>query len=345
MKALFLIQGRQVAASRYRALQYIPGLSLKGLSSEARRFPRGLLELPAACAAARDADVLFLQRKQLGPVARACLRWSAPRLVYDFDDALWVRSSRHADNRSRTRRARFRRMAAMADEVVAGNSYLAEQAARFNPRVTVIPSPVDTSRYRVRPEAFDPRSVTVGWIGAHASIHYLERLRASLLEAHRRDGRLRLKVVCDVFPDFPPLPVERTAWSEETEAADIASMDLGIMPLTDDEWSRGKCGLKALQYMAAGVPVVATPVGINADIVEDGVNGFWARSPEEWVERVLCLAADPGLRRRMGLAGRRTVEARYSLDACLPLLERVLRGPPAGAAPRATITTEEARRP
>ena len=103
-------------------------------------------------------------------------------------------------------------------------------------------------------------------------------------------------------------------------------MDIGVMPLFEDEWSRGKCGLKILQYLAVGVPVVATPVGINADIVEDGVTGFRARTPEEWVERILELAADPALRRGMGLAGRKTVEETYSMDACLPLMEKVLRG-------------------
>lgn len=325
MKVLFLIQGHEVAASRYRVLQYFPGLGAGGLECQARRFPRGLLDLPGTLNELERSQTLFLQRKQVGPIAMRILRKAAPRLVYDFDDALWVRSAKHADNRSRTRRLRFRRMVSNADRVVAGNSFLAQEASRFNPRVTVIPSPLDLSHYQVRPEAFDPAVVTVGWIGATGSIHYLEKLRPALEAAFRKDQRIRLKIISNIFPDFSPLPVDRVEWSAETEAGEISTMDLGVMPLLEDDWSRGKCGLKALQYMAVGVPVVVTPVGINADIVRDGLNGFWARSHDEWVDRLLALASDAALRRRMGLEGRKTVEESYSLEACLPLMEKVLK--------------------
>jgi glycosyltransferase involved in cell wall biosynthesis len=246
-------------------------------------------------------------------------------VVYDFDDALWVRSARHADNRSTTREKRFRRMISSADQVVAGNSFLAEKASAYNRRVSVIPSPIDVSLYQVRPEGAGGDSVVVGWIGAHGSVHYLEKLLPALEEAHRRDPRLRLKVVSSRFPDSGSLPVDRVSWRADTELEEIRSMDVGVMPLFEDEWSRGKCGLKVLQYLAAGVPVVVTPAGINSDIVKDGVEGFWARSPAEWVDRILALAADPALRRRMGLAGRKTVEAGYSLEVCLRRLEAVLK--------------------
>jgi glycosyltransferase involved in cell wall biosynthesis len=327
MKALFLVQGLEVAASRYRVLQYLPGLSAAGIGCAALRFPRGLLDLPPVLKEARQAEVLYLQRKQMGPLSLPILRRSARRVIYDFDDALWVRSSKHPDNRSRTRRRRFRRMVRAADLVVAGNSYLAEKASLLGRPVVVIPTPVDTSLYPLRPEGFDPRVVTVGWIGAHASVHYLCELMPVLEEAYRTDRRFRLKVVCSIFPDSTGLPMEKVRWQKETEVEEIRSMDIGIMPLIDDEWSRGKCGLKALQYLAAGVPVVATPVGVNADIVKDGGNGFWARTAREWIDRLLLLAGDPALRRRMGLQGRETVEKGYSLEACLPMMEEALRGP------------------
>jgi glycosyltransferase involved in cell wall biosynthesis len=217
-------------------------------------------------------------------------------------------------------------MVSSADEVVAGNSFLAERASAFNRRVTVIPSPIDLSRYSVRPPASDPRSVTLGWIGAPGSLHYLERLKPALVEAYRRDSRIRLKIICSTFPDFSPVPVDKVPWREETEVEELRSMDIGLMPLLEDDWSRGKCGLKILQYLAAGVTVVATPVGINADIVADGVEGFRASTQEHWVDRILLLASDPKLRSAMGLAGRKTVESRYSLEGCLPLMEKVLRG-------------------
>jgi glycosyltransferase involved in cell wall biosynthesis len=325
VKALLLIQGHEVAAARYRVLQYLPGLRERGVEGEARRFPHRLRDLAGVLAEARRSQAVLIQRKQLTAIPHRLLRAASRRLVYDFDDSLWVRSSKHADSRSLTRRIRFRRMVTAADEVVAGNSFLAERASRLNPRVRVIPTPVDTGLYPLRPEEHDPARVTVGWIGAHASVHYLARLREPLEEAHRRDPRIRLKVVCSAFPEMG-LPVDQVVWRQESEVDEIRSMDVGIMPLTEDEWSRGKCGLKILQYLAAGVPVVATPVGINADIIEDGRTGFGARAPGEWVERLLLLASDPALRRRLGLAGREVVEARYSLRVCLPLLEEVLRG-------------------
>ncbi len=325
MKALFLVQGMEVAASRYRALQFFPGLSKRGIECRVRRFP-SFVELAGVFAQTRREDALFLQRKQLGPIPLSILRLAARRLVYDFDDSLWVRSAKHPDNRSFTRRTRFKRMVSRADEVIAGNSFLAERASVFNQRVTVIPSPIDISRYPLRPPASDSRSVTLGWIGAPGSLHYLERLKPALAEAHRRDPRIRLKIICSTFPDFSPVPVDRIPWREDTEVEELRSMDIGLMPLLEDDWSRGKCGLKILQYLAAGVTVVATPVGINADIVSDGVEGFRARTQDEWVDRLLLLASDPALRREMGLAGRKTVESRYSLEGCLPLMEKVLRG-------------------
>ena len=326
MRALFFIQGFDVAASRYRVLNYLPGLNARGITATAADFPRRLSQVPGALEAARSADTLFLQRKQLGAPLLSLLRAATGRLIYDFDDSLWVRSAKHAENRSFTRELRFARMVSRADHVVAGNSFLAERAARANPNVTVIPTPIDVTRYTVRPEEHDPNRVTVGWIGAHASIHYLERLRDALCRAHERDRRLRLKIICDVFPEFGALPVDRVAWSAATEAAELATFDIGIMPLLEDDWSRGKCGLKALQCMAAGVPVVVTPVGINADLVVDGVEGFHASTSDTWVERMLLLAGDSALRRRMGLRARAAVEERYSLATCLPVIERVLRG-------------------
>jgi glycosyltransferase involved in cell wall biosynthesis len=135
----------------------------------------------------------------------------------------------------------------------------------------------------------------------------------------------QLKIVCDEFLDSPYLPIIKKRWSSEEEEADLKSFDIGIMPLSDDLWSRGKCGLKILQYQSVGVPVVCTPVGVNRDIVEHGVNGFWAQDEDQWEKGLLKLMQEDGLRREMGLEGRKTVERGYSLDVNAPRILDVLK--------------------
>ena len=145
-----------------------------------------------------------------------------------------------------------------------------------------------------------------------------------LEKVHAKNLKIRLKVICDIFPKSQTLPIDKVIWRESTEVRELKTMDMGLMPLTDDEWSRGKCGLKVLQYFAVGIPTVATPVGVNRDLVMDGENGFWARNEREWIDRILLLASDPSLRKKMGKRARETVERDYSVDACYPAFKKVL---------------------
>jgi len=170
------------------------------------------------------------------------------------------------------------------------------------------------------------RELTIGWIGSGGTIHYLQRILPALEEVARRFPHVCLKIVCNRFLESPSIRIVKKPWAEDQEVEDLRSFDVGIMPLTDDLWARGKCALKIVQCLAAGVPVVCSPVGMNRDVVRDGLNGFWATTEREWVERLGVLMKDPELREQMGREGRRIVEERYSLQAVGQKLVGLLSG-------------------
>jgi glycosyltransferase involved in cell wall biosynthesis len=263
------------------------------------------------------ADAVIVQRKLLPRWAVALLRRRVRKLIFDFDDAVWLRDSyspRGFDDPARLRR--FRAIVAASDLVVAGNDYLAAEAARHTAadRVVVIPTCVEPSKY---PQAThrDRPGLQLVWIGSHSTLRGLERFRRVLSAIGRTVPGTRLKLICDRFITIRGLPVDECPWTEATEAAEIASADVGISWVPDDPWSRGKCGLKVLQYQAAGLPVVANPVGVHSQMILDGETGFHATAAEEWPAAIRWLANDVSLRSRFGAAGRRQVEARYSVAA------------------------------
>jgi glycosyltransferase involved in cell wall biosynthesis len=199
--------------------------------------------------------------------------------------------------------------------VTAGNAFLRNQAAAFVPaeRVRFFPTCVEPERYPQAEHRRQGGATKLVWIGQRSTLPSLALAQPQLAAAARQLPGLRLKVVSDVFPELAGVVVEPRPWSSQSEAAELAEADIGISWLPDDPWSRGKCGLKVLQFMAAGLPVVANPVGANCEMVVPGETGYLARTPEEWAEAISRLAADPALRARLGAAGRRRVEEKYSV--------------------------------
>ena len=324
MQILFLIQGLEVAASRYRVLQYLPYLKKRGVETHVATYPRGITEFAQLFRMVANYDVLFLQRKRFNPPFLQLLRLRPKGIVYDFDDAVMYRNSTAPSPYSRTRQKRFARIIKAADHIIAGNNFLRDQAAKFTDRVTVIPSAIDRERYSAKDYQGKKDKVTIGWIGDHGSIHYLEKMRPIFEKLGRRYPDLELKIICDTFFDCKNIEVVKKPWSQKEEVEDLKSLDIGVMPLLDDPWSWGKCGLKILQYYGVGVPVVCTPVGVNRDVVQNGVNGFWAMTNDEWIEKISALIEDPSLRHKMGLKGRELVRRSYSIQGCAPTLYGVL---------------------
>jgi len=260
-------------------------------------------------------DLLVVAKLKLLPGETFLVRRSVGRIAYDFDDAIYVgKPDRLGDlpNRSWFREAKFAATCRMSDLTIAGNGELAAAARPYGGRVEVVPTGLDLSAYPRDPGTRGTgRTCTIVWIGLPGNLSYLDLIRPVLSQLCRETPELRFRVISSRFPDWPEVPVERVAWSASGEAAALASADAGVMPLTDDAWTRGKSGFKLLQYMAAGLPCVASPVGSNREIVVEGETGFLPSDAYGWLEALRALLESKERRRAMGLAGRRRVEELY----------------------------------
>ena len=323
MKILFLVQDLDVAASRYRVLQYLPYLKEHGVQATVLPFQKGFFKKLKLFKSVNEYDILFIQRKRFPILWLKYIRKNARRIVYDFDDSVMYRNSKAANPESNTRVKMFKNMVNASDYVIAGNEYLQKNTTPFTHNVTIIPSPIDMSLYPLKKYSEKNDNITLGWIGATGSIHYLEKMKPVFEALGRKYEDLRLKIICNVFFDCDNITVEKKLWSEQEEVADIQSFDIGLMPLMDDPWSHGKCGLKILQCLATGVPVVCSPAGVNKEIVKNGVHGFWANTREEWIEKLEILINDPDRRERMGMEGRKRVIEHYSLEANAPRMLKI----------------------
>ena len=210
------------------------------------------------------------------------------------------------------RKRKFAATCRWVDVVAAGNDVLAGVARASARSVTILPTSIDTAAYQPTTAAEDDPP-TIVWIGSPENLVYLEMIRPALARLTGRYPTLKMRVICSRFPDWPEVNVEPIAWSSATEAEALAMAHIGVMPLTDDEWARGKCAFKLLQYMAAALPCVASPVGANTEAVIDGFNGFHARTADEWEQHLELLIRSPELRASFGANGRAHVESRYAM--------------------------------
>jgi len=312
-------------AFRYRVGQFIEPLRAAGIDVECRAMPGGRTGRIEARAEVGGFDIVWLLRRTLTGREAQCLHRHAQRLIFDLDDAIWLRDSNRLMRFSGRRRRRFARTVRAADLVLAGNDYLARQARRLNESVEVVPTCVEADRYRPRESHTDADDVlNLVWIGQASTLGYLEGILGAL-EALAARRPARLHVIADIFPTSRRIEVVPIPWSAEAEVEALAAADVGLAPLTNDRWARGKCGLKVLQYMASGLPVVASPVGVQAAMIGENERGRLAASPDEWVEHLTALADDATERERCGQAGRAFVEEHYSVAHWAPRLAQVLR--------------------
>jgi glycosyltransferase involved in cell wall biosynthesis len=347
------------AGCRFRIAQFIPYLESAGINVTLNSLftpeffrlvykPGHYLRKAATFAALsvkrldslRDSsrfDLILIYREMfpIGPafVERLLAARGRPPVVFDFDDAISLRSVSDANQliAALKQPGKVSSIIRHSDHVIAGNEYLADYARRFNPAVTMIPTCVDTDRFVPAAEALqsetpDPsRELVVGWIGSPTTALYIRGL-ATVLRRVRERHPFVLRISGTGEPlTIPGVDVDNRPWSLHGEVELFNTCDVGVYPLADDEWSKGKCGFKAIQFMACGVPVVAAAVGVNRTIVQDGTNGFLASTEDEWVEKLSRLLSDAALRRRLAVAGRRTVEEGYSLRVNAPTLAATLR--------------------
>lgn len=350
MKALALVESPDHVCCRYRVGAFATSLAASGWTLDIAGLARGTLPRLAQFGRAAEYQAVVLQRKLLAGWQFHRLRKRAQRLIFDFDDAILYRDSYDPRGPFDLRRAsRFVRTVSQVDLVIAGNDFLAEcalAAGASRDRVRVIPTCIDTDRYAPRPpsESPDRRGLDLVWIGSSSTLNGLELQRDLWERLGREVPGLRLRVICDRFPRFDSLPVEPVPWSESTEAAELARADIGISWMPDDRWSRGKCGLKVLQYQAAGLPVVANPVGVHPSMIEPGVSGFLPETPDDWVAAIRALADDADLRNQLGRAARASVESRYSVASWSGAFTAAVSGAGGIPGPRSEVKRSESGR-
>lgn len=340
----------RAASARLRFAQFVEPLERLGISLELspllddryieRKFSTGKLPLSSlagaierrlgALAKLRHYDAAIIHY-ELFPYAPALFERLLGRLavpyILDYDDAIFHQYDQHKSRIVRTVLGqKIAQVIGGAKAVFAGSNYLADYARRYNPQVHLVPTVIDVARYgrvdRQRPRTAD---LSIAWIGSPSTSDYLSLIAPALtrVATHKK---LRLIATGAKPLQIPGVEVEVRPWSEATEVSDLLESDVGVMPLPDTPWAWGKCAFKLIQYMGCALPVIASPVGANRDVVRDGVDGYWASLEEEWVSALLKLEADPALRARMGDAGRGRVEQSYSIEAVVPTIAQVIKG-------------------
>ena len=334
MKVAAFTPGGDVPSARFRVRQFIPHLRALGVTLDEmatrtvaypprRRWARPawgaarLAELAYLSARSHRYDAVMLQREMISSMVTLEATTGRPRIL-DVDDSI------HLARGGKT----ARRLAELSTRVIAGNAYLADWYRRWNRDVVILPTAVDSERYRPAAATADRETLVIGWIGTSANHAYLAGIEPALVRVVAAHDRVRVRIVSDRPPPFAVLDPARwsfSPWSEEREVADIQSMDIGIMPLVDSEWARGKCSFKMLQYMSCGLPVVVSPVGMNAEVLREGAIGHAARNESEWTDALSGLLGSARSRAAMGAAGRALVERRYATRVLAAELARHLR--------------------
>lgn len=344
MKILFIspYQTNSVPSQRFRFEQYFSSLRTRSITFRTapflkhhdwrvlyqpkRYFPKmfiltkGFVRRIGLLLVVPAYDFIFIHREVM-PIGPPWFEFIAAklfnaRIIFDFDDAIWL-----TDNKSETRferwirwRSKTPKICAWSYRVSCGNSYLADYAKRFNSRTVVNPTIVNTQTVH-NPELYQYVSdhpLTIGWTGSRTTLKYLSLVLPVIRKLQQTFRSLRFFIIADQKPEFEDIKFDFKEWSEQTEALDLLEIDIGIMPLPDEDWARGKCGFKLIQYLSMEIPAVASPVGVNTEIITDKT-GRLASTEAEWTRVLTELLENPELRKHLGKEGRKHIENHYSI--------------------------------
>lgn len=294
---------------------YKPGQYFKKFQILAKSTTKRLGEIFSG----KKYDILFVQREcyMLGTSFFEKQFTKKGKMIFDFDDSIWLANVSNANkslaflkNSNKTKE-----IIEVSDMIFVGNQYLATYALQFNDNVKVIPTTIDTINLHNRlKEHSEKEYITIGWTGTHSTLKYLEAIEDQLFQISNMH-KVKFLVISDRKPKFRKIKVEFRKWNLVTEIDDLLSMDIGIMPLTQNEWTRGKCGFKILQYLSLGIPAVASPVGVNKQIIQNKFNGFLVQTDKDWVLYLSSLITNKSMREEMGKKGRNSIIQNYSVEA------------------------------
>lgn len=298
MKMMILTNNLERASFRQRIGVYLKKIESTGIVFDVQKIPSGFFKRLGLYRKCKEYDLVFLQKKRISYIDGFFLRRNSKKIVYDFDDAVMYRDDvifRPSDKRLRD----FERTVKLADTVIAGNFYLAEHALKYNKNIKTLPTGLDIDNYDL-PKPTSDGKIRLVWIGSTSTLKYLDELRPVLEEIGKKYPNVILRIICDSFFDLKNMMVEKREWSLNGQYLGLVSADIGLAPLPDTPFTRGKCGFKILQYSAAGLCTVTSDVGVNGEIVEDGVSGFVVKDANGWISRISQLIEDSALRAKMG---------------------------------------------
>jgi glycosyltransferase involved in cell wall biosynthesis len=326
IKVTALTSGKHNPSSRFRVRQFIGPLNSFGIDvtehypllnkyHTKRLLPLGLLGRLPGVMASRSSEVTWLER-ELVPGRRTLERFAGSRRLLDIDDAIWLNASNGSE-----------RLAELCDGVIAGNEFIADHYRKFGARVWTVPTSLDTAQWRPRSAARRERWV-IGWTGSSSNLKYLYLIEEALADFLNENKQAQLLIVCNRRPVLKKLPAKSwrfVRWSAESEIRLVQEMDVGLMPLPDTEWARGKCALKMIMYLAVGIPAIVSPVGVGQELLDKRNAGLAARNANEWFRALQRLFDDGELAERLGAEGRKLVEEQFSVTANVPRLAAVIR--------------------
>lgn len=340
-------------SNRFRVEQYLPYLEKEGIGYSVRPFVSSefyrILYQPGRflskvyffikSSLKRIIDLLGIYKYDLVFVHREAFPFGPPffeillsklfskPLVYDFDDAIFL-GERSEANRAISflkNPGKVAGIISFSEQVIVGNNYLKEYAQRFNKNITVIPTPIDTEKFKPFNSPHEKNGIVVGWIGSHSTAGYLLELKDVFQQLKKDNSDLVIRLIgAEKYEKLLP-GTECRAWTLGDEIEELGSFDIGLMPMPDNPWTKGKCAFKLLLYMSMGIPSVCSPVGMNEKVIRDGENGFFASTSEEWLKKIQVLVSDRDYRRKIGAAGRRSVQEKYDLKLWAPVFIGVLK--------------------
>lgn len=305
MNLLVISNNPNRASFRQRIGIYIDSLRAEGINCKVAKLPINEAGRAKLFMLAKKFDGVFLHKKRLNFIDAILLRRSTKKIIYDFDDAVMYNENKPEKRRSR-RHTSFKRTARLADLIISGNTYLAEHAAPFNNNTHILPTGLDTKAYDIKKPESDGK-IRLAWIGSKSTLKYFEDIKEALEQTGRLYKNVFLRIICDEFIDLKNLKVEKVTWSLDGQYSALRECDIGLAPLPDNNFTKGKCGFKILQYQAAGLPVIASPVGMNIELIEAEKTGLFASNITQWADKISTLFENSDLRKKLANAAKKNV--------------------------------------